>query len=143
MHENKQAIPKILNQIKLSGAGYDILRYVCLPDLLGEDTEKILYVMGKNLARSFQLNTIEDIVQFFQQMGWGNLTLIKEKKSELIFELEGEPIIQRLDTNIEHDYRLESGFLAEAIHQLKDAPCECIETIKNRKKCIQLHAIFS
>lgn len=70
-----------LEELNTPGAGYDILRYVSLPDLLGQDTEPILYFMGRNLARKFEITTLDDIVYLFDKLGWGTLDLMKQNKS--------------------------------------------------------------
>ncbi|WP_186576223.1 YslB family protein [Aquibacillus kalidii] len=143
MHKNSDNLNSIVDQLHTSGSGYDLLRYVCLPDLLGKDTQSILYVLGKNIARKMTFTSIEEIYDFFLKTGWGHLTLIKEKRREFIFELTGEAITNRIESKIEQDYRIESGFLAEAIQQLKSIPCECIEELKNKKGFVQFNVIYS
>src|SRR5699024_11832323 len=88
--------------------------------------------MGKNLARKFEFETLEDIYYFFQQIGWGNLELVKERRRELIFHLLSDSVVHRLQAPFEADFRLEAGFLAEAIQQLEETECECIEDINHR-----------
>ncbi|MRH42927.1 DUF2507 domain-containing protein [Aquibacillus halophilus] len=143
MQKNQQNIDEILNHIHTSGSGHDILRYVCLPDLLGKDANTILYVMGKNLARNIKLESIDDIINFFKKAGWGNLILMKEKRRELIFELTGDTISQRNQQDIDTEYRLESGFLAEAMQQVKNADCECVEENRTKKQLVQFNVIYS
>ncbi|MDC3415705.1 YslB family protein [Aquibacillus salsiterrae] len=143
METNINKVGSIMDHAHTAGSGYDILRYACLPDLLGKDSHSILYVMGKNIARNLSFSSIEEIIVFFKDTGWGDLTLIKEKRRELIFELTGQPIENRMKTNIEQEYRLEAGVLAEAVTQLKNAPCECIEEIKQKKNSIQLNVLYS
>ncbi|MCT2535078.1 YslB family protein [Aquibacillus koreensis] len=143
MAKNIENINLIANKLSTSGSGYDILRYVCLPDLLGKDTNSILYVLGKNLARKLEAKDMNVLVDFFDQLGWGQLTLIKEKRTEIIFELTGDAINNRIANNIEDEYRIESGFLAESIQQIKDIDCECIEEIKRRKQLVEFRVVFT
>ncbi|WP_440896034.1 YslB family protein [Amphibacillus sp. Q70] len=138
MHKNKKQIEKIVDQLETTGTGYDLLRYVALPDLLGKDAPKILYVMGKNLARELSFQSIEEIAIFFYKTGWGTLELVKEKRSEHIFKLQTRSISERYRLGIETDYRLESGFLAAAMEQINSFHCECIEEEKPKKNYIEL-----
>ncbi|QTN00007.1 DUF2507 domain-containing protein [Sediminibacillus dalangtanensis] len=133
-----------LDFLHTSGAGYDILRYICLPDLLGKDAPPILYIMGKNLARKMQVGSMEDIVNFFEKLGWGNLQLIKEKRREMIWELTAEQINARQQAHLpEVEYRLEAGFLAESIQQIKGLPCEGIEEIKPKNNSVQFSIVYT
>jgi predicted hydrocarbon binding protein len=140
-------IPKLdshmINHLQTTGAGYDILRYICLPDLLGPDAPTILYTMGKNLARKSQFDRLEDIQDFFQQAGWGDLKMIKEKRREMTFELTGDSVSNRVAAQLGSEYRLEAGFLAEAIQLMKDVTCECIDEIKEKKKIIQFNVVYT
>ncbi|MDL4840615.1 YslB family protein [Aquibacillus rhizosphaerae] len=143
MHKNLDNIELIVNELHTSGAGYDLIRYVCLPDLLGKDANTILYVLGKNLARKLELKTVEDIIDFFHKTGWGDLNQIKEKRREYIFELTGDVIKNRSESGILDEYRIESGFLAEAMQQIKSAQCECVEEIKKKKHTVEFHVMYS
>ncbi|MBU5593622.1 YslB family protein [Amphibacillus sp. MSJ-3] len=138
MRKNIKQIELITDQLETTGTGYDLLRYVALPDLLGKDAPKILYVMGKNLARELSFESIEDIASFFYKTGWGTLELIKENRSEHVFKLQARSISERHRLGIETDYRLESGFLAAAIEQLNTYRCECIEKEKPKKNYVEL-----
>lgn len=131
----------MLENLHTPGAGYDILRYISLPDLLGKESSTILYFMGKNLARKFEFETLGDIYYFFQQIGWGNLELVKERRRELIFHLLSDSVVHRLQAPFEADFRLEAGFLAEAIQQLEETECECIEDINHRIHQIRFKVI--
>ncbi|WP_226036488.1 YslB family protein [Aquibacillus saliphilus] len=143
MEINQKNTNELLNHIHTSGSGYDLLRYVCLPDLLGRDANSILYVMGKNLARNVKVQTIDDLKNFFVKTGWGNLILLKEKRRELIFELTGDAISKRSQLDITIDYRLEAGFLAESIQLIKDCPCECVEESNKKKQLTQFNVMYT
>ena len=51
----------------------ELLRDILLPDLLGKDHSQILYWSGKQLARKFPLNNVEDIIDFFLNAGCGEI----------------------------------------------------------------------
>ena len=133
MSKTQQLLPvSQLDDLYTSGAGYDVLRYLTLPELLGPESHTLLYFMGRNLARKLDLKAIEDIYYTFEKLGWGKLELIREKKKELVFHLMSDSVVQRLQAPFDTEFRLESGFLAEAIQLLEDIECECTEDI-NRK----------
>ncbi|WP_028783389.1 YslB family protein [Thalassobacillus devorans] len=123
-----------LQSLVHTGAGYDLLRYYTLPDLLGKEAPFLLYYMGKNLARKSEMTTLDDIIQFFQQLGWGSLSILQEKKKETRFELSGHVLEKRLQNPLlEIDFRMEAGFLAEAITLTQNVNGECFEEIDEKK----------
>jgi predicted hydrocarbon binding protein len=126
----------LLENIYISGFGYELIREVLLPDLLGKDTASILYWAGKNLARKYPLETVEDIVTFFDKAGWGTLTVASERKDELEFELTSPLIEARLSSKEECTFQLEAGFLAQQIEQQKKLVTETYEQQKKRAKKI-------
>src|SRR5690625_3790751 len=75
----------LLDELHTSGAGYDVLRYISLPELLGSESNTLLYYMGRNLARKLDIKAIEDISYIFEKLGWGEIELVKEKRKELFF----------------------------------------------------------
>ncbi len=109
--------------------GYELLRDDVLPDLLGKEHNIILYWSGKSLARKYPVNSIEEIINFFQRAGWGELSLVKEKKAELIFELTSLTIQQK--KNVQRP--LEAGFLAEQIQNIVGFMTETNEGLKKGK----------
>ncbi|HLR52315.1 MAG TPA: YslB family protein [Candidatus Avamphibacillus sp.] len=140
----QELIPiKLLNNLNTPGAGYDVLRYVGLHDLLGEEASSILYFMGKNLARKFELNSIDDLYYFFDKMGWGKLELVKKKRKEFIFTLLADSIVHRLKSPLDTEFRLEAGFLAEGIQLIDNIECECIEEINYKIHQIQFRVVFT
>ncbi|GAA5416280.1 uncharacterized protein YslB [Paraliobacillus ryukyuensis] len=142
MHSNLQKIEEITENLQTNGCGYDLLRYVCLPDLLGKDATTILYVLGKNIARQLTWENYDQVKAFFYKTGWGELTEGKEKRGEHEFTLTGSAITQRMKRNLDTDYRLEAGILAEAMQQIKGIDCECREEIKPRKNCVEFKVIY-
>ncbi|MCZ0704583.1 putative hydrocarbon binding protein [Natronobacillus azotifigens] len=138
MHENLKQVENVVSQLQSTGSGYDLLRYVCLPDLLGKDANTILYVLGKNIAREIEWKSIEQIVEFFYLTGWGTLETTKEKRAEQIFTLQGRAVTNRMKQDIAIEYRLEAGFLAAAMEKLNGFACECTDEAKPRKNYIEL-----
>ncbi|SEA51349.1 Protein of unknown function [Thalassobacillus cyri] len=123
-----------LQSLVHTGAGYDLLRYYTLPDLLGKEAPFLLYYMGKNLARQSDMTTLDDIIQYFQQFGWGSLSISQEKKKETRFELSGHVLEKRLQNPLlEVDFRMEAGFLAEAVTVINDVNGEGFEEIDEKK----------
>lgn len=133
----------LLDDFSTSGAGYDVLRYISLPDLLGDESETILYFMGKNLARKLTFESLEDVSYIFNRLDWGQLELIKEKRKHLIFHLMSDAVVRRIQAPIHTDFRLEAGFLAEAMEQLLEKPCECTENVNNRLHLIEFKVVFT
>lgn len=107
--------------------GYELIREVLLPEILGNDTPEILYWAGKRLARKFPLNSYQDIINFFAKASWGRLEIMKEAKNELEIELISPLIVSRVKSKAEHFFQLEAGFLAQQIEQQKEMIAEAFE----------------
>ncbi|MDP4084511.1 MAG: YslB family protein [Bacillota bacterium] len=107
--------------------GYELLREVLLPDILGKDTPEILYWAGKRIARKFPLGTLDEIIVFFRNAAWGELHLKSEKKNEMEFELLSPLIVSRVKSKAEHFFQLEAGFLAQQIESQKEVVAEAYE----------------
>jgi len=133
----------LLDELYTEGAGFDVLRYISLPELLGDDAQMMLYFMGKNLARKFTFESVEDIAKVFYKLGWGHLELIKEQKKTYIFHLMSDSVVYRLKAPFQAEFRLESGFLAAAIQQIERTECECTEKIKNRIHQVELKVVLT
>ncbi|MFB4166649.1 YslB family protein [Virgibacillus sp. JSM 102003] len=142
-NEHKSMSVSLLDELHTSGAGYDVLRYIGLPEILGTESSTLLYFMGKNIARKLEIQSITDIIFAFDKLGWGNLELVKEKKKELIFQLMSDSVVYRLNAPFETDFRLEAGFLAEAIQIIKEIPCECTEEIHKKVHQVEFSIVFT
>jgi predicted hydrocarbon binding protein len=125
---------KLLENIPLSGFGYELIREILLPDLLGKETTPVLYWAGKSLARKYPLETMEEIIAFFEKAGWGTLTIVSEGKNELEFELTSPLIAARFSYKEDCTFQLEAGFLAQQIEQQKKLVTEAYEQQKKRAK---------
>lgn len=113
--------------------GYELIRDGLLPNLLGKDTEDILYWAGKELARQYPLEDFSAIVLFFKKAGFGTLTLTKEKNHQRIYTLTGEIV----KTRIEHahpSFSLETGFLAEQIQLQEMLYAEAVSEVSIKAK---------
>ena len=117
--------------------GYELLRETLLPEILGEETPKILYWAGKHIARKYPLDSISDIIVFFQQAGWGELQIVKESNSELIAELSSDIITKRIKSKESTNFQLEAGFLAQQIERHKEVITETFEHPRKRSTKVQ------
>lgn len=130
--ESKLISLTALDKLPKDTIGQDVLRYISLPDVLGPEQETLLYFMGKQLARKFEITKMEDITYLFYTLRWGKLEVIKEKKKYITFHLMSDDIVERMKSSLEVDYRLEAGFIAEVIANITERPCECTETMNER-----------
>lgn len=131
-----------ISSLVATGAGFDLLRYHTLPDFLGKDAPYMLYYMGKNLARQTSLEDFDQLIEFFQYMGWGELKLIQEKKNKITFHLSGHLIEKRLNQKMYPvEFRMEAGFLAETTQMLSGYTYECFEEINKSENFVELSAI--
>ncbi|SFJ14719.1 Protein of unknown function [Halobacillus dabanensis] len=142
MKESTKLTTSNISSLVGAGAGFDLMRYYTLPDFLGKDAPYLLYYMGKNMARQTEIHSFEELYEFFQYMGWGDLTLVKEKKKEMNFILTGHIIEKRLNQKLfEIDFRLECGFLAEIIHNLTENTYECFEEKNKKENLVEIKAL--
>lgn len=135
--------PSLLEDLQTTGSGFDVLRYIGLPELFGGETATLLYFMGRKLARHFTFNELDDIYNAFERLGWGKLELVKEKRKELVFSLMDDAIVRRLKTNLPIDFRLEAGFLAEAVNMAFDKSAECMDEINFKIHTVQLSVLYT
>ncbi|MFD1039563.1 DUF2507 domain-containing protein [Virgibacillus byunsanensis] len=134
---------KLLDELHTSGAGYDVLRYISLPELLGTESTTLLYFMGKNLARKLDISVVEDIFTVYEKLGWGKLELVKDKRKEIIFHLMSDSVAHRLNAPFNTEFRFEAGFLAEAMQHLSGKQCECTEEINNKILQVEFRVVYT
>lgn len=110
--------------------GYDILRDHVLPSILGAHQGDILYWAGKEVARKFPIFSVEELPAFFQEAGWGILSLEKTLKDETFYILTfGDEL------NIQNrSFQLEAGFLAEQYQKLNGLLTECYGEAQSKKE---------
>src|SRR5699024_1088052 len=133
----------LLDELHTSGAGYDVLRYISLPELLGSESNTLLYFMGRHPARRLDIKAIEDISYIFEKLGGGEIELGKEKRRELVRHLMADAVVQRLKSPLDAEFRLESGFLADAIQIMKGTECECTVEINCKIYPIEFMVVFT
>ncbi len=104
--------------------GYELLRDILLPDLLGQEAPGILYWAGKDLARRLPLSQLEDLPTFFTQFNFGDLILSQQTKNRYIYQLAGQQIERRQKAFSNADFQLETGFIAQQIQQLTQTIAE-------------------
>ncbi|WP_264189832.1 YslB family protein [Bacillus carboniphilus] len=114
--------------------GYELIRNELISDMLGKQSNQMLYWAGKSLARKYPLSSIEEVQSFFTLAGWGNLSLTTQKKNEVEFELTSPLISKRFQIEKDLTYKLEAGFLAEQIQQMNGSITETYEKMKSRAK---------
>ncbi|MGR9049136.1 YslB family protein [Halobacillus faecis] len=142
MKESTKLTTGNISSLVGTGAGFDLMRYYTLPDFLGKDAPYLLYYMGKNMARQAEISTLDDLYEFFQYMGWGELVLVKEKRKEMIFNLSGHMIEKRLNQKMfVVDFRMECGFMAEIISQISDHTYECFEEKNHKENFVEIKAL--
>ena len=113
--------------------GYDLIRNEVLSELLGTEKESLLYWLGKSVARSHPLESLEDVSLFFDKAQWGSLELIKEKPYERLFELTGS----WMGKDDQRCYQLEAGFIAQQIEAWTQAISVAVLTEK--KQAVHIH----
>lgn len=92
------------------------MRDVLLPLILGQETDGILYWIGKDLARQFPVATPADLSLLTSQLGLGDLRLTSSHNTTMTWELSGPVIAERLALQKEAtSFTLEAGFLAKQI----------------------------
>lgn len=116
--------------------GYTLIRDALIPNLLGQETNEILYWAGKELARQYPLNNQQDTILFFKKAGFGTLTLDSRHKNKVIFRLSGFAVENRLAMVKQPSFNLEAGFLAEQIQQQESLYTEAIYEIKSKAKSV-------
>lgn len=120
--------------ITVSAFSYQLLRDELIPEILGKEHEMIQYWAGKNLARKYPLKTIEQMIDFFSKAGWGNLHVDSEAKTNTVFGLSSELISERLKTNKNLSFTLESGFLAQQVQMVRNRFAEAQSSVKRGQK---------
>ena len=92
------------------------MRDVLLPLILGQETDGILYWIGKDLARQFPVATPGDLSLLTHQLGLGDLRLTSSHNTTMTWELSGPVIAERLALQKEAtSFTLEAGFLAKQV----------------------------
>lgn len=92
------------------------MRDIILPAILGKETDGILYWIGKDLAREYPVQSIDDLLVLTQQLGFGELELVKNTQLQHTFKLSGPAVEERLSIGQENtSFTLEAGFIAQEL----------------------------
>ncbi len=134
-NKNEQQVDLEKFNEKTSLFGYELIRDVLLPNLLGTDTHEILYWAGKELARQYPLQNRQDISRFFDKAGFGLIELNKEQRNKQIYTLSGEIVQARLE-HAQPSFNLEAGFLAEQIQTQDGLYTEALTEINQKAKVV-------
>ncbi|MFI8575063.1 YslB family protein [Rossellomorea aquimaris] len=118
--------------------GYEMLRDILIPEILGKHTPDILYWGGKQLSRKFPLQSSEELISFFAEAGWGTLTLLEQKKNEMTFEISGPVLERRLALKSDVTFKLETGFLAEQVQLQKKCVAEAADELHKRSQSVKV-----
>lgn len=113
---SQQTYDRLINSPR--GFANASMRDVLLPLILGKETDGILYWIGKDLARQYPVATPEEITQLAQQLGFGELTRTRQKRTTQNWQLRGAEVSDRLNVTAKEDqpsFTLEAGFLAQEL----------------------------
>lgn len=115
-----------------------LLRDRLLPNLFRDDEADILYWAGKELARDYDLSSVEDLAALMTQLSFGKLTLEEKKKTSYTFHLKGEIVHERLKANSEANFSLEAGFIAQAVQNLSKHYTESSYTVDKKARLVRI-----
>ncbi|MBS4173748.1 YslB family protein [Bacillus sp. FJAT-49736] len=124
-------------QLTIPAFGYELIREVLIPELLGKETPEILYWAGKHLARKFPLISMEEVISFFEEAGWGLLRVLKQDKNGMELEISSPIISRHLKLKTDSCYKLEAGFLAEQIQTQMKVRTEAYEEIIKKTQSVR------
>lgn len=125
-------------QLTIPAFGYELIREVLIPELLGKETPEILYWAGKHLARKFPLVSMDEVISFFEEAGWGYLKILKEDKHGMELEITSPLISRHLKLKTDGCYKLEAGFLAEQVQTQKKVRAEAYEEVMKKTQVIRI-----
>jgi predicted hydrocarbon binding protein len=117
----------------VSAFGYELLKNVLIPELLGEEQSSILYWAGKNLARKYPLESTDEIAEFFRKAGWGDLTVDTEGKNKITFSLTSKLITRQLKQHKTATFALETGFVAQQIQTIKNRLADATSSVRKKR----------
>ncbi|WEV54115.1 YslB family protein [Leuconostocaceae bacterium ESL0723] len=117
-----------------------LLRDALLSNLLQSDYDSITYWAGKELARQFPLETLDDIKTFFYAAGLGEILLSAQSSTKQTWRLSGVIVDQRLKINPDQraDFSLEAGFLAQQLESQTGTIAEASYHYAGRNKGITI-----
>lgn len=115
--------------------GYELIRDLLIPELLGKETASILYWSGRKLASRYPLENEQQIIDFFDRAGWGKLEQVSKVKNKMTFECSSPLIDSRIkDFPESGSFSLEAGFIAEQIQHQTGCVAETYMEIKSGRQ---------
>lgn len=125
---------ELYTELTAPAFGYELLKNIVIPDILGTEAQSILYWAGRKLARQYLNETEEELKNFFDHAGWGELHMVEKNKKQMTYELSSDLIKARLKNDSDTVFTLEAGFIAETLQQQSGMLTEIyIEAVKDNK----------
>lgn len=132
-----------IDQLPDGAVGHDVLRYISMPHVLGPEKDTILYFIGRNLARQIDIKSLDDVYYLFKKFRWGTLELVKDRRKSLTFHLMSDDVAERIMSPFPVEFRLEAGFLSEALEKITARRCETNESVNERLYRVEFKVMFT
>ncbi|CAK1234494.1 MULTISPECIES: YslB family protein [Fructobacillus] len=113
-----------------------LLRDALLANILTDDYANITYWAGKELARQFPVETSADLPDFFEKAAFGDLTIKYQSGDQQQWLLSGAMVEDRLATNHQADFSLETGFLAQQLELQEEVVAEGTFQVSARQQTV-------
>ncbi|CAK1243131.1 Predicted hydrocarbon binding protein [Fructobacillus cardui] len=113
-----------------------LLRDALLANILTDDYANITYWAGKELARQFPVETSADLPDFFEKAAFGDLTIKYQSGDQQQWLLSGAMVEDRLATNHQADFSLETGFLAQQLELQEEIVAEGTFQVSARQQTV-------
>lgn len=114
--------------------GYYVLRDIILKEITGEYQASILYWIGKRIAAQAEVQSFEQLRDYFLELGWGLLKQTHKSGHMLRYVLQSPFFYLRDWKKNKESFALECGFLAEAISIIEKKDTEGEFTLKTEEK---------
>ncbi|GIC70129.1 YslB family protein [Fructobacillus tropaeoli] len=113
-----------------------LLRDALLANILTDDYANITYWAGKELARQFPVETSAHLPAFFEKAAFGDLTIKYQSGDQQQWLLSGAMVEDRLATNHQADFSLETGFLAQQLELQEEVVAEGTFQVSARQQTV-------
>lgn len=118
-----------------------LLRDALLANILTDDYANITYWAGKELARQFPVETSADLPAFFEKAAFGDLTIKYQSDDQQQWLLSGTMVEDRLATNHQADFSLETGFLAQQLELQEEVVAEGTFQVSARQQTVTVRIL--
>lgn len=122
-----------IDSLQVPASSLEILRNTIFNELLQEDTDEMMYWLGRSLARQYPLKNLDEVSAFFIDAGFGILEFQKESKKNMEFHLSSKVISYRFAMKEHPSYKLEAGFIAAQMESWTGVSTECYEELVKGK----------